>query len=343
MLLALFWAVPALAARTDVVVLTNGDRITGEVKQLSYGQLEFKTDDIGTLYIEWIKVRALSSSQQFQIEMVSGERYFGRLIADSEEVPEPGTLRVLGTQTGGGPEQEHQLQIIDIARINVLDSGNLLDRLDGSISVGYSFAQSTGVSVFNLSASVGTRNRRRSWNISLDSQLSDQDAGPASKRWSLLGSVQRPLNREPYYYEGTASITSNDQLGLELRGLVSGGLGSYLSVTPVSEWRAGTGLAASRERGTDGTERSNLELQLGSDYRLFRLDSPKSSITASLSVLPSLTDWGRWRGEASLDLRRELVKDLFFEVSVYDSYDNRPADGAATNDWGVTTSLGYTF
>jgi len=47
-----FWALPALAAKTDVVVLLNGDRITGEVKELSYGQLKFKTDDMGTLYIE---------------------------------------------------------------------------------------------------------------------------------------------------------------------------------------------------------------------------------------------------------------------------------------------------
>ena len=33
------------ATRTDVVVLANGDRITGEILTLSRGQLEFKTDD----------------------------------------------------------------------------------------------------------------------------------------------------------------------------------------------------------------------------------------------------------------------------------------------------------
>jgi hypothetical protein len=49
------------------------------------------------------------------------------------------------------------------------------------------------------------------------------------------------------------------------------------------------------------------------------------------------------RGEGSLRLRRELVSDLFFEVSVYDSYDNRPSEGSEKNDWGLSTSLGYTF
>jgi hypothetical protein len=338
--LALLCAVPALAAKTDVVVLTNGDRITGEVKQLAYGQLEFKTDDIGTLNIEWDKIRSVLTTQQLQVEMISGERFYGHIVPNS---PEPGTLQIMGTQTGSGPEQQYQLKLIDIARINVIDSGNWRDRFDGSLSLGYSFAQSTGVSVFNLSAGIQSRNRRRFWSVNLDTQLTNQDAGPASERWSLVGTVSRPMKMETYYREFTTAFTRNDELGLELRGLVSAGVGRYLNVTPNSEWRSGLGLAASRERGTDGNERNNLELQLSTDYRLYRLDSPKSTITASLTVLPSVSDWGRVRGEASLDLRRELVKDLFFEVSVYDSYDNRPADGASTNDWGVTTSLGYSF
>ena len=34
---------PAWAAKTDIVMLLNGDRITGEVKELAYGQLKFAT------------------------------------------------------------------------------------------------------------------------------------------------------------------------------------------------------------------------------------------------------------------------------------------------------------
>jgi hypothetical protein len=38
------------------VTLANGDRITGEVKRLDRGRLEFSTDDAGTLYLEWDKL-----------------------------------------------------------------------------------------------------------------------------------------------------------------------------------------------------------------------------------------------------------------------------------------------
>ena len=44
-------AAAAAQGRTDVVTLANGDRITGEVVRLDRGRLEFKTDDIGTLYL----------------------------------------------------------------------------------------------------------------------------------------------------------------------------------------------------------------------------------------------------------------------------------------------------
>jgi len=66
-------------------------------------------------------------------------------------------------------------------------------------------------------------------------------------------------------------------------------------------------------------------------------------VVASLAVLPSLTESGRVRGEGSPRLRRELVSDLFFEISVHDSYDSQSSEGSEKNDWGLSTSLGYSF
>ena len=51
--LAAVSARPAAAQRTDVVELRNGDEITGEIKELARGKLKFKTDDMGTIYVEW--------------------------------------------------------------------------------------------------------------------------------------------------------------------------------------------------------------------------------------------------------------------------------------------------
>src|SRR4029453_17665742 len=52
------WTTAAIGAqgKTDVVTLANGDRITGEVVRVTRGRLEFSTDDVGTLYLEWDKL-----------------------------------------------------------------------------------------------------------------------------------------------------------------------------------------------------------------------------------------------------------------------------------------------
>src|SRR3954469_5574042 len=65
--------------RTDVVTLPNGDRITGEVVRLDRGRLEFKTDDAGTLYLEWDKVATVQATRAVEVVTEDGRRILGSL------------------------------------------------------------------------------------------------------------------------------------------------------------------------------------------------------------------------------------------------------------------------
>jgi hypothetical protein len=65
--------------RTDVVTLANGDRITGEVIRLERGRLEFKTDDAGTLYLEWDKLVSLVANRFVEVLTPAGVRFLGSL------------------------------------------------------------------------------------------------------------------------------------------------------------------------------------------------------------------------------------------------------------------------
>jgi len=53
LLILCFTGLTSFAQKDDTVRLYNGDRITGEFKRLEYGMLNFKTNDMGTLNIEW--------------------------------------------------------------------------------------------------------------------------------------------------------------------------------------------------------------------------------------------------------------------------------------------------
>ncbi len=60
------------AVKTDIIVLTNGDRVTGEIRSLSDGLLTYKTDDMGTLSVEWERIKRISSEWPFILEDLAG-------------------------------------------------------------------------------------------------------------------------------------------------------------------------------------------------------------------------------------------------------------------------------
>ena len=69
----------AWAQKTDVVTLLNGDKITGEIKDLNRGVLEFSTDDAGTIDIEWDKIGTVEAKRSFEVETSDGRRMLGTL------------------------------------------------------------------------------------------------------------------------------------------------------------------------------------------------------------------------------------------------------------------------
>ncbi len=75
--MVLFFFDTVWAQKTDIVVLKNGDRITGEVIVVKFGKLKYSTDDVGTIFIEWDKVIFLKSKSHYEVEAEAGDKYFG--------------------------------------------------------------------------------------------------------------------------------------------------------------------------------------------------------------------------------------------------------------------------
>ena len=72
--------------KDDVVVLDNGDRLTGEIKKVQNGILYLKSDRaLGTLQLDWNRVRFLQSSARYELEDVRGARPIGTISPGSIE------------------------------------------------------------------------------------------------------------------------------------------------------------------------------------------------------------------------------------------------------------------
>jgi len=330
---------PLLAsANTDVVVFDNGDRLTGEIKSLERGRLRFKTDATDTISIEWDNVAFLSSDQNIQVETFDGRRYLGQLKLSP-------AVRKVNVQLG---DEYVELDATSVVLLTPIEDKGF-ERLDGDITAGYNFAKADSVEQTNLGLSIEFRGEERSLGLDINSSISNSNQNESSQRHTANAGYKRFYSNR-WYYAGSLSATRNDELGVDLRSSVGGGGGRIVAQSNHSRLLVEGGLLLTHENltqdesGFDPPDEDTVEAYLGMDWDWFRYDSPELDLSSSLEIIPNLTNWGRVRGEFDVTLKWEIIRDLFWQLSFYESYDSDPvSEGASQNDYGITTSLGYSF
>ena len=324
---------PAHAEKKDVVRLKNGDHITGEVKKLDRGELSFDTDHMGTLAIEWEAVAYISIEDNIQVEMQSGVRYYGKITAAAED------HKVLIT-TADGP------QILDgdkVISMNPIDEGGFRS-LDINVALGYNYTKASNITQMNVSADTKYRTLKRVLSLDFSSSVSDSSNNESSQVQSLSFTYTR-LRPNRWLNDGGISFDRNDELGLNLRTSISGGIGRILHQSNNSDFTLSGGLKATRENDVGVPEDTDsLESYGALAWEWYRFDDPELDWTTTLEIIPSLTESGRIRGQFDTTLRWEIINDFYWQLDFYDSYDNQPqGDTTTTNDYGVTTSISYKF
>ena len=326
------WATPLCAqGRTDVVTLANSDRITGEVKKLERGRLEFKTDDAGTLYFEWDKLLSVVAQRFVEVETSSGDRYLGSLVA--------GPPRTLTVATGVG---NVALNMSDVT--SVLPIGRSFWRkLDGSIDAGFTYTQSSGIAQLTFNSDTLYRRPGRTMRLTAAATQTRQRDGDDDDRASLEMSYLRyPWQR--WFLLVAGRLENNRSLGLDLRSQVGAAVGPRLVNSNRAQMAAGAGIVVNDERGADSGGDQNVEALLVWRTSYFTYDTPRTNLDVSFQYYPSLSDRGRHRLQLDAAVKREFFKDFFVSLSLYDSFDSRPpAADAEKNDIGIVFSLGWSY
>jgi hypothetical protein len=325
-------APPAHAAKTDVVVLKNGDRITGEVQQVDRGRLELKTDDLSTVQIEWDKVASVSADATFDIEDLPGNRYVGSLKAGDR-------AGQVGIVSGDGV---HFLEMTAVARMRRIDHG-FWNRLEGSLDLGAGYTSATSLFTLDLAATLGFERPGFEVHADASSTLTSQEGLEDTRRNTLSLVYERRFEGQ-WVAVAQAALEQNRELGFELRSSATAGGGRYLVRQRRDSLMAVAGLSVNRERPTEGESTTNLEAMAAVLYDRFAYDTPKVDVTLSVAGFASLTEAGRYRLEVEGKVKREIVKDFYATLRGYESYDSRPpTQDAVTSDYGLTFALGFSF
>jgi hypothetical protein len=321
------------AQRTDIVTLANGDRITGEVKGLERGRLEFKTDDAGTLYLEWDKlVSVVATTRSFEVYRSDGERFLGSLGGAPAR-----TLTVVG-DTGS-----IDLTMSDVTLITPIGK-SFWAKLDGSFDVGYSYTKSSGIS--QLLVNSDTTYKRPGFQGRLTGSLTQthtEDGANEDDRGSIEASYLRFLKRR-WFVSSAARFETNESLGLELRSQFGGGVGPRLVDSNNALVGLAGGMVVNAERGVDVETTYNVEglVQFRASYWAY--DFPKTNFDVNAQYYPSLSDPGRHRLQFDSAIKREFFKDFIVSFNFFDTFDSRPPNpDFARNDVGVVFSVGWTY
>ena len=330
-------AAPARAkSKDDVVVLKNGDRLTGEIRKLQRGELVFKASYMAdAVRLDWSKVARLESRDRYLIILTSGQLFTGRLrLAPSSAAPD--NFLVSAEQNAVKADQ------MDVLRITPVEAG-FFKQLEGTIDFGFSFTSGNDQYQTEFSSSVTYRRGAHSLTGRLDSTFSGQTEGDSTARNQFTLDYRKQLSPK-WYAGGIFDLLRSDQQSLDLRATAGGLLGRNLRQTERTRLSVFGGLAGTRDRYSAdvGKPKSlNADGLAGFDFNTFRFTT--TDISSRLLLYPSLTTPGRTRVQFNTDLRIKLVKDLYLGFHLYENYDSKPPVRAEKNELGASTSLGWKF
>ena len=336
---ALILTQPTFAkSKDDVVVMKNGDRMTGEIKQLDHGLLAFKSKYMNSsVELDWNEVAALQTKDPFITTLTSGLRVTGPIERSLEK--ENGKEKfVLGSNSQA--MLVLPTQVIEIRQAEE----SIWRQVRGNADFGFSYATGTNPTTLSLSADAVYQSYKNVISASTSSQFSSQSNATNSFRYTLDSDYSRFFAHR-WFAIGLFNFLKSDQQDLNWRTTYGAGFGKEIVRTDRSAFQMFGGLDYSHEQYFPSAGRNNsansMEGLVGAKYSTFRFKT--LDVSWDGTMYPSITDAPRLRLSTGGNLKIELVKDLYWSFRLYENYDTKPPVNAPKNDFGISTSLGFKF
>ena len=334
--LVILLCLPAQAKRNDVVIMKNGDHLTGEVKKLEHGILYIDLAYVsGSTGVDWDQVERVQSTGGFQVVLRNGERVAGTI----EKKP-----------TAEAPDKDFAIHAAqaevraaspDVVTVESQKRG-FWRQLTGAIDLGYNY--SSGNNQTSLSADANANYLSTKWLAggSVDSSFSGQSGGSKSNLLEVQTIDGRFLNRSSFLM-GIGDFLHSSQQDLSLRTTLGGGYGRYLirSNHNTLAWLGGVVYTHENFASSGQPAGENVEALLGLQYEMFHFD--RYNLQSQLLVYPGLTDAGRIRTTTKTTFSLKLVNNFHIDFSFMDNFDSSPPFNAKRNELGVSNTLGWTF
>jgi hypothetical protein len=274
----------------------------------------------------------LISTDIFEVQVQDGRNYYGSL----------DTTYSVRQMIVKGKDQIKFLFKIYVVEITPIKN-TFWDILDGHLKLGFNYAKGTATGQLTLGGLAKYRTRQGNTELNLNSIISFRDEQESSRKQDLTLTYQRFFEHK-WFAAASVGLEQNTELGIKLRAITNIAAGYGIIHSNQELFLGMLGISLNRESFTDTSQATfNLEGLLALNYQLFVYDSPKASLTTGIVTFPGLTDWGRIRLNYDVTLSWEIIIDLYWDLSGYYSFDNKPTSGASSDDYGINTSFKYEF
>jgi hypothetical protein len=216
-------------------------------------------------------------------------------------------------------------------------------KFDGSIDAGFSYTRSSGVEQFTLNWDTVYRKPSSQMRLTASITQTSTEDGSNDDRGALEASYRiEPWQR--WFVVALGRFETNESLGLELRSQAGAAAGPTLINGARGQMAVAAGMAVNHEQGVDVEPTDNVEGLLAFRASYYTYDRPKTNLDVSFQYYPSISNFGRQRLQFDTSIRRELLKDFFVSLNVFDTFDSEPPNpDADRNDVGVVISLGWSY
>lgn len=320
------------AVQAATVVLENGDRMTGEIVDLSDNILTFKSPLFGKVELPWRKVVELKADEGVTVQLKDGSTVKGKvslspqegLVIDQGDLGRSKALKKTDVALFNPPVPDHSVKYGARANLGgVFNRGNSED------------------DALNFDAELIARTPNSRYTVAAEVNEAESSGVTTTSNRYLLTQYDAFLSEKDYLF--VSAKGEQDKLAdLNLRSTLGAGYGYQFIETDRVKLSMEYGLAYINEDYVVAPDESYPSLSLGLDYeRKFWNKRLVFFNNNDLSV--SLENTADALFKTKVGLRVPIVENVNVATQLNVDYDNMPPPGVKNADTSLIFSVGYGF
>ncbi|MFN2328729.1 MAG: YdiY family protein [Chromatocurvus sp.] len=318
------------SANAATVVMSNGERFSGDIISMIDGKLLLKNEYAGEITLPWSAVTELISDEPLRLQLPDES-----VVTSTTTSAAPGSLELAEKSA----REDQVLPLVDIAAINRPLVNPYEYEWRGKSNVGLNATTgNSDTTRFHVDTEGTLENDVDRYIAGVDFNRGSDNDVTSVDNWTAYGSYDHFFS-DRLFWNNSLSFKRNTLQELDLRSAIGTGVGYQFFDDSTLRLSTTAGLSYVREQFDVQSSEEFVALQLGADYEHRWFDWLQ--FFHSLQTLTSLESVDDFVLRTRTGLRYPIGDNFVASLQVNVDYDNTPSEGAEKEDIIYVFTLGY--